>query len=404
LLCLLIYLNYKFNLEIKIYEILVISLIIRLFFVFTTPSLSNDIYRYALDGINTISFFNPYRFSPVQQEIINPELSWLYKLIDHREFITIYPPAAQYIFALGALINKNIYGIKIIFLILDMLACFCLIKLLIFARIPIINSIIYCWHPLSALEISYSGHMDIISIAFLAFSLYLIVCENIHKTKNILVSGIFFSLSVLNKIFPVVFAPFLFFLIDNKYKKYFISSFAVFSLILIIPFCPDLLNILKTLDFYAKNWEFSNFLFKMSREFINSGIITRIILISLFLLFYVFLFIKFIKEKNIERKKHNVFTLLFYIGFIFFMFSPTQHPWYLLYMLYFLPFTLNIMGIILSYSVFLSYIVLYNYITERLWIENQLVITVTWFSPIISLVLLKIMQLFLTNKQKALNH
>ncbi|MBF0572853.1 MAG: hypothetical protein HQK69_03730, partial [Desulfamplus sp.] len=138
--------------------IIVFAILLRLMFLFHTPTLSDDIYRYCLDGVMLINNQNPYRYTPLEileamqkaQSInssismldlkaiknIYPAISKLLPLVNHPEFTTIYPPAAQIIFAIGSFINSilkitdSFIGIKIVLIIMDTLSCLFIIQIL----------------------------------------------------------------------------------------------------------------------------------------------------------------------------------------------------------------------------------------------------------------------------------
>lgn len=74
--------------------ILVVALVLRLLFLFGPPQLSDDIYRYLWDGGNLLRGVNPYVASPAAITP-PPELKAVHAKINHPQYATIYPPAAQ---------------------------------------------------------------------------------------------------------------------------------------------------------------------------------------------------------------------------------------------------------------------------------------------------------------------
>jgi hypothetical protein len=53
-----------------------------------------------------------------------------------------------------------------------------------------------------------------------------------------------------------------------------------------------------------------------------------------------------------------VIKALYAVTIVFLFLTPTLYPWYALYLVSFLPFTAGAAGLILTWSVFLSYRVL----------------------------------------------
>ena len=74
--------------------ILAVALALRLMFLFAPPQLSDDIYRYLWDGNNLLRGVNPYAAAPAEIPP-PPALKAVHSWINHPEYVTIYPPAAQ---------------------------------------------------------------------------------------------------------------------------------------------------------------------------------------------------------------------------------------------------------------------------------------------------------------------
>ena len=70
------------------------------------------------------------------------------------------------------------------------------------------------------------------------------------------------------------------------------------------------------------------------------------------------------------------------IAFLYLLLTPTLHPWYALYLVCLFPFFAEPGGLILSWSVFLSYYVLINYTLLGQWIENDTVAAGIWFASV----------------------
>ena len=88
------------------------------------PILSSDMYRYVWDGRVQLAGINPYRYVPAA----DPELAFLrdaavYPHINRAEYAhTVYPPAAQAIFALAAIATPGVFGMKAMMAAFDVLA------------------------------------------------------------------------------------------------------------------------------------------------------------------------------------------------------------------------------------------------------------------------------------------
>ena len=87
--------------------ILLSSLVIRALFVgFAAPRLSDDIYRYWLDGRTLSNGQNPYQYPPAYaQEKTSFAESPVFS-INHPELVTVYQPTSQWTFAVFATLDQ----------------------------------------------------------------------------------------------------------------------------------------------------------------------------------------------------------------------------------------------------------------------------------------------------------
>jgi hypothetical protein len=147
--------------------------------------------------------------------------------------------------------------------------------------------------------------------------------------------------------------------------------------VLVLPFLPDLANMGTTLNIYLQNWEFSGFAFRTLRQLTSSGNAARIIVACFFILIATFLYANFRKSKE-----KSVFNTLYSVTLIFLLLTPTLHPWYVLYLVCLLPFVPGSAGLVMSWTVLLSYSVLINYYLLGQWSENNIITAVIWGSPV----------------------
>ncbi|HQJ09583.1 MAG TPA: hypothetical protein PLF54_11315, partial [Deltaproteobacteria bacterium] len=109
--------------------ILVLGLLFRMLFLFRLPELSDDIYRYLWDGLQTLQGVNPYGLAPSSVQPLDAAEAALQHKVNHPQFVTIYPTMSRLIFALGAAVSGSVTGMKVILVILDMIACVVILKL-----------------------------------------------------------------------------------------------------------------------------------------------------------------------------------------------------------------------------------------------------------------------------------
>lgn len=399
--------------------VIVVAAVLRTLFLFQSPELSDDLYRYLWDGLQVMSGHNPYATVPLNIQPQDEASHHLFKLINHPHLTTIYPPAAQFIFAAGVYVSRTPLAIKIVLAAMDVATCILLIRLLSSMGLPAWRAVIYAWHPLPILEIGSSGHIDGAGILFFFLTLVMVIAlSRIHSTRssislpfqfhlkqNILAlsAGFTFAWAALVKLFPLIFLPGLLILVKKHNRILFLIGILTGVTTLTLPFLPHLKNMFITLNMYAQNWEFAGFAFRTLRSLTSSGNSARLILASLFFFssaaIYGMLWIrKHYSLKNIPQGSlHDscpacltpsdkdsflmVIKALYAITIVFLFLTPTLYPWYALYLVCFLPFTAGAAGLILTWSVFLSYRVLILYRLLGEWIEDDYTPAFIWLAP-----------------------
>jgi hypothetical protein len=387
--------------------IIAVAFLIRLFFLFRPPELSDDIYRYLWDGLQTLNAHNPYGEAPFDIPGHAEIYTRLFAHINHPDMITIYPPAAQLSFATGAYFG-NILGIKALLFTIDISTCLLLIRLLSSLNVPSWRSVLYAWHPLPVIEIASSGHIDGVGILFLLLVILLLLkgssvntphtgqgptLSSQKKSVLALLAGVSFAFASLVKLFPFIFLPGLLVLAKKRQRIIFAVGFIFGSAALILPFLPEITNMFGSLNRYLQNWEFSGFLFRLLRELTSSGSIARLILSSLFLP------ITFLLYLNLWNKRFRVYLddnaddfmcavkTFYLITMTFLLLTTTLYPWYVLTLVALFPFTAGAAGIVFSWAVFLSYRVLIAYTYSGQWTEDNITAALIFLAPVVAFLL-----------------
>jgi len=390
-LAVLMYLGESRKIDLPESAILLFALIFRLLFVFRLPQLSDDMHRYLWDGLQMLHGNNPYALAPALAESTDAAGADLLFKINHPQFVTIYPPASQLIFAVGAALTAGLFGLKTVLVILDMTLCIAILRLLRAMKLPAWRAALYAWHPLSIIEISGSGHIDGAGILLL-FTAILILFSRQGKgtpaqepssNRCSLAAGFTFSAAVLVKLIPFIYFPMLLFATRKRVG----TAFGLLAgLILIsIPFMPDLTHMFFTLGTYLQHWEYSNFAFRALRTVFENGRNARMILFLFFaawmILSCAYFYIRR-KDSPAEETLPLFMNTIYGLTFGFLLLTPTLHPWYALYLAALLPFAAGPAGLALTWAVFLSYRVLIEYALLGQWIESEITAGVIWLSPV----------------------
>ncbi len=184
--------------------ILFFAVACRLVPLFPDPFLSSDVYRYAWDGVVQHAHVNPYRYVPG-----NPALSFLrepnadlFANMNRRDYAhTIYPPVAQIFFYLVTFLNGSVTMMKLAMVLAEGATMTGLVLLLRELGVRREWTLLYAWSPLLIWEISGSGHVDSLIMAFLVFALLF------RLRGQLLLTGVFLGLAVLTKFYPLVLFP-----------------------------------------------------------------------------------------------------------------------------------------------------------------------------------------------------
>jgi len=391
--------------------------VVRMLFLWRLPELSDDIYRYLFDGLMTVAGTNPYMDAPANVNAgigaAMPQIEELIPLINHSHLVTIYPPAAQAVFAFGVLIGKilgisSLAGMKLVLVMLDLLTCAIIIKILTLLNLSKRRAVLYAWHPLPVLEIAGSGHIDAAAIFFLMAAIGFVIFISLvsrqgrggtysRKSSFMLLAGVLMAFSILTKWLPLIFLPCLLLTVRSAHRRYFLFGCLTTAGLLILPFLPEFINGVRTLSTYLQDWEFSGFAFRQLRQWFDSGNIARLVLMSGFIIIAGMVY----WHVQIKKSHQHMFNGFFTIAFAYLVMTPTLHPWYALYLTAFLPFFPASAGragagLILSWSVFLAYRVLIPYRMQGIWIEDDItafIIVVAPAASFLSVLLIRILRI-----------
>ncbi|MFH1153855.1 MAG: glycosyltransferase 87 family protein [Pseudomonadota bacterium] len=347
--------------------IIVVALLVRLLFIPEPPVLSDDLYRYIFDGLVTLQGGNPYSAAPDGAELLTREAASILPMINHAHLVTIYPPAAQLLFAAGAAAGKLIGpvpGMKLVFAGLDVGSCILILVLLRQLGLPCSRGILYAWNPLPVLEIAGSGHVDGAALLFILAALVLAT-----RPGTGIAAGLFMGLAVLTKWVPLMIVPFWLLLVSGtRQRAAALGAFAVTGVLLAALFWPNLVNAWITLGQYLRNWEFSGFLFRGLRYVAGSGETARILLAALFTAVTGALFVGRVRR---PPETAALFGCMAVVAGAYLVLSPTVYPWYALYLAVFLPFVRNPACLVFTWSVLFSYRILLVRHLTGLWVEDD---------------------------------
>ncbi len=199
--------------------IIFVALAARLLLLPSSLIQENDVYRYVLDGEVLLHGGNPYRLAPLEAAgradfmpsagLDTPAAELVFSRIGFPEIPTVYPPAAQVSFALGAWLSGwSWQGQRWVLVALDLAVLLMLIALLRAADRPSHWVLLYAWNPLVLKEISNSCHVDALVAVFILATLWMLYRHRRNPSLRTAVpAGAFLGLAVLAKIYPLILLP-----------------------------------------------------------------------------------------------------------------------------------------------------------------------------------------------------
>ena len=208
--------------------IFITAIFLRLFFI--QYPVSNDVYRYAWEGLVQCNGINPYITSPSELAHLFKE-DILFPLITHKNIHTAYPPLALFLFRAISSISYSVFSFKLVFLICDLINVALLMFLLVKMKKPGHWIIIYAWNPLILIYGAGESHFDIVHILFIILSLLCFISA-VKSGFRYSLSFLFFGICCNDKIFITTNTS-----IYNKQKKLQIFSFIFPSVFIIHILC-----------------------------------------------------------------------------------------------------------------------------------------------------------------------
>ena len=355
--------------------IVILALLFRIILWLSPPTLSDDIYRYLWEGRLVSMGINPFEHAPDAPQLEHLRDPDIFPQINHKDFVTIYPPLNQFMFSVSTQLHPSIKMMKLTFVIFDLLTMVVLMLTLFTLKTDLNRIIIYAWNPLIIMEFAGSGHLDSAAIFFLMLSFYLFIKS---KTFSSILS---LALSFLGKFLALTFLPFIL-----KEKKILGTLFFVAVMCsAYLPFLGAGEKLFQSLIIYSKDWVFNGSLYTLLNWIFGSASTARWISAVLFILSIGVLFAWYRKRVKDEDKKLIYFTGFVALGMLLLV-TPVLHPWYVCWIVPFLVIYPNRAWILLTGSVFLSYWILKGYVASGVWEENLLVVTLEYV-PFYSLLL-----------------
>lgn len=315
--------------------ILAVGLVPRLLLLPTAPSLSEDLYRYLWDGRLVANGWNPFT-RPPSDAAYAPWHDALYTHLNHATVPTIYPPLAQWLFALAWKLGGTPLAWKAVLLFLEGGLVAALLALLRRRALPMERLLLYYWNPLVVVECYGSGHVDLAAAASLVGALALF--EAGRRTR----AGAALGAAAAVKLMPLILLPAL----ARRRAWTALASSLVVVALLYVPFRNAGAMLWEGLRIYARHWEYNGPVYAAIRPLFRDGDAPRLILAAALA----------IALSVIAWRARTLSGAAFASWIAFLLLSPTVYPWYLVPAIALLPLHPDPGLLLLSGTVALTYL------------------------------------------------
>jgi hypothetical protein len=362
--------------------LIIVGFLFRIALIPSDPFLSDDIYRYLWDGKIFAAGINPYKYAPVDIQLLEFRDQFVYPFVNFPEIATSYPPVSQFMFLVNHWLGGSILSWKIILLVVEFFLILVILRQAQHFKLNKYRLLIYFYNPLLIIETYSSGHMEIIGVLF--FWVAVLLFYKRFDWQSI----ILFALSIMTKFIPLVSSiPFL-------HRKFFRKSslLILICFLLLLPFMFSGIVPLPGLFSYINRWEFNNGFFQLMISLMNlldvkeyqwmmvnfSGHMESFYFshafyykICVFIIFVVVFIDQIIKLRTTSRfRSINFIQRSFILTAIFLLLTPTLHPWYLIWIIPFLVFIPNWSWLLFTLLIQASYFVLKDYALISEWRES----------------------------------
>jgi len=191
----------------------VAAIVFRLLMLSTSPTLSDDVYRYLWDGHLVAEGVNPYAFA-IDDPQGDPYEIPARALANNRTLSSPYLPTVHAVFgAAAATLPSEPIVVQSIMVIFDLVTAFLLAKLLAIAGLPARRLLLYLWNPLVIVEVAHSAHLDALMIMLSVAALVLTYGDRpggLAGAAATIGAPVLLAFATLTRFLPVLFLPVIF--------------------------------------------------------------------------------------------------------------------------------------------------------------------------------------------------
>ncbi len=311
------------------------------------PGLDDDIHRYVWDGRVQRLGYNPYIVVPSDPALASLHTSET-RTLNNPEVPSPYPPGAQLFFRAVTSIHESTFALKLAFVLCDLAIVFVLLDVLRCTRQGEHWVLAYAWHPLLAIEVAGSGHVDIVGVLLLLVSVDALV----RRWRA--VAALAFALAVSVKFLPIVLLP----LYWKRVRMRDSTLAAIVVGLLYVPFLNHGRIPIGSLGTYVQRFRFNDPVFATLERVAAPQLVAGLAVLVGFLTAI------WMRRKS-EEGSSDAFAWPMAASLLC---APVVYPWYLLWVLPFIRSTSTVPIMIWTLSIIPTYYVWHLRTVGRPWL------------------------------------
>jgi alpha-1,6-mannosyltransferase len=326
---------------------LALAAVWHLLFLRMPPGSDDDIHRYVWDGRVQRLGYNPYIVVPSEPALASLHTSET-RTLNNPEVPSPYPAGAQLFFRAVTSIHESIFALKVAFVVCDLAIVFVLLDLLRCTRQGEHWVLAYAWHPLLAIEVAGSGHVDIVGVLLLLVS----AAALLRRWRA--VAAMAFGLAVAVKLLPIVLLPL-------YWKRVRIRDGALVAIVLgllYVPFLDHGRIPIGSLGTYVHRFRFNDPAFATLERVAPPQVVAGLAVLVGFLTAI------WMRRKSAEGSS-GAFAWPMAASLLC---APVVYPWYLLWLLPFIRSTPTVPIMIWTLSIIPTYYVWHLRTVGRPWL------------------------------------
>ena len=331
-------------------------------FLLVPPGSDDDIHRYLWDGRVQRLGFNPYIIVPSEPALTGLHISET-RTLNNPDVPTPYPAGAQLFFRVVTAIHESTFALKVAFVVSDLAIVFVLLDVLRRTRQGEHWVLAYAWHPLLAIEVAGSGHVDIVGVLLLLVSAAALV----RRWRA--VAAVAFALAIAVKFLPIVLLP----LYWKRVRMRDGALAAVVLGLLYVPFLDHGRIPFGSLGTYVQSFRFNDPVFRTLERVTAPQVVAGLAALAGLLTAI------WMRRRPVESPSAFAWPMAASL-----LCAPVVYPWYLLWLLPFVRSASTLPIIVWTVSIIPSYYVWHLRTLGRPWLVPDWIMLVEYGSVAIA--------------------